>query len=95
METGTPVNMNWPASENGEIVYPAQWRVITNPDIKHANVMLGEAQNGFYPGFKTAKMIDFGLCVDDERYYEPDNKYIHGVGTPGLWPPVSFCTIQH
>lgn len=89
------MNKDEPKSDTGELPYPrrGEWLSIINPDIKPMNVMLGEAQDEFYPGFKTTKMIDFGLCCNDDRYNFSDNKYYqgYGVGTPGFCAPVSFC----
>lgn len=93
METGTAIRRNGPTNENGPLPYDVfHWPRIINPDIKPMNVMLGEAQDGLYPGFKTAKMIDFGLCVDDGRYNTYNGP--RQIGTEGFWPPVSSCMIS-
>ncbi|KAF1847600.1 kinase-like protein [Cucurbitaria berberidis CBS 394.84] len=83
METGMTVDKDQPAREDGHVLYSRNRKPIVNPDIKPMNVMLGEAQAGFYPGFKTAKMIDFGMCFDDNRY--ATGKV--GVGTQGNTAP--------
>ncbi|CAO2651441.1 Nn.00g040110.m01.CDS01 [Neocucurbitaria sp. VM-36] len=81
METGMAIDRNAPEQEDQPIYYPRNWQPIVNPDIKTLNVILSEAQNDFYPAYKTAKMIDFGLCFSDP------NKKGRGGGTPGLCAP--------
>ena len=94
METGTVIEKDAPAQENGQVHYPPDWLPIVNLDIKPMNVMLSEAQDDFYPAFKTAKMIDFGLCFNENKHII-DETQRHGVGTQGYWPPVSFFFIRN
>ena len=77
------------------------WQSIVNTDIKLGNVVLGHAQDGYYPAYKTPKMIDFGLAFDDNRYPDRNSKKRSGrpvryrqIGTRGSVPPVSLAHCQ-
>ncbi|KAJ4363432.1 hypothetical protein N0V83_009725 [Neocucurbitaria cava] len=87
METGTTIDKDSPANEYGRSDQPSaqEWNPMINVDIKPMNVILGESQRDFYPAYKTAKMIDFGLCHPSNRFTVEATK--HETGTPGFWPP--------
>lgn len=89
METGTTIDKDSPANEYVPRDQPSaqEWNPMINVDIKPMNVILGEPQRDFYPAYKTAKMIDFGLCHPSNRFTVEATK--HKTGTPGFWPPVS------
>lgn len=73
-----------------------RWRPVVNADIKLCSIIFGPAQSGYYPAFKTPKMIDFGVAFDDNRHpnrerkkkREPPHAYFL-LGTEGSRPPVS------
>jgi len=59
-----------------------------DPDIKPHNVVLTQPQNDYYPGYLTAKMIDFGIAKSEDECQNYECKR-HGIGTEGWGPPVS------
>ena len=63
-----------------------------DPDIKPRNVVLTQSQNNYYPGYLTAKMIDFGNAMDENSLTDYDGK-MNGIGTEGWGPPVSEHTV--
>jgi hypothetical protein len=65
------------------------WRAIINPDIKLANVVLGEARSDHYPAYKTAKFIDFGQAFEEDGKYDSAETK-RPIGTEGVWAPVSL-----
>ncbi|KAH8704596.1 kinase-like domain-containing protein [Phaeosphaeriaceae sp. PMI808] len=81
--------------QNIDIKNWGKWHPIVNPDIKLMNVVLGDAQENWYPAYKTPKMIDFGLAqYQDDIYGRYSKMSMTGcIGTPGeeppeqIWPP--------
>jgi serine/threonine protein kinase len=92
-QTGLTVPKNHPTHNNKtvNIALPTVdgWRPIVNPDIKLGNVVLGQALPEHYPAYKIAKMIDFGLAFNDNRYNTAASKRAQRIGTEGLCPPAS------
>ncbi|KAI1512014.1 Protein kinase domain containing protein [Pyrenophora tritici-repentis] len=75
------------------------WVPIVNSDIKDLNIVLGNAVQDCYPGYKMPKMIDFGLTFDDNRYPDARSKkdelgaWITAFrGTTGWNPPEAYAT---
>jgi serine/threonine protein kinase len=87
METGKNMIKYLPMNETDRVKPTKDWKPIINPDIKPMNVMLGEAQDNYYPAYKIPKMIDFGICFDDNRLDTALSK-LDGFGTPGWHAPV-------
>jgi hypothetical protein len=75
--------------KNSELDMKPGWRPIINSDIKPGNVVLGKAHEGYYPAFKVAKMIDYGLAWDDGRFTIAAHK-TRAIGRHGFNPPVSL-----
>ncbi|CBX97204.1 hypothetical protein LEMA_P103350.1 [Plenodomus lingam JN3] len=86
MQTGRTILPTQPSRPINPILPLEGWNPIVNPDIKPRNVVLGKPRPDYYPGYKCAKMIDFGICWDDERSSLSGNK--RGFGTRGYQPPV-------
>ena len=62
MYFGVAVDEN---TRDTDLCIPARgWEPIINPDIKLANVVLGDALPNWYPAYKTPQMIDFGLAFE-------------------------------
>lgn len=64
------------------------WVPVINPDIKLANIVLGDAHWNYYPAYKRPQMIDFGLAFEGEDHEHAAMR--RPIGTPGYNPPVSL-----
>ncbi|KAH7408704.1 kinase-like domain-containing protein [Phaeosphaeria sp. MPI-PUGE-AT-0046c] len=80
--------------QNSALLMYTGWGSLVNTDIKLANVVLGQSRPDFYPAYKTAQMIDFGLVVPETSYIDREAKKRNGryreIGTPGSRPPEQF-----
>jgi serine/threonine protein kinase len=88
LATGLPLAHNEPSGPevpNEKLRKADGWKTIINLDIKDQNVVLGDPVNGT-PAYKSAKMIDFGHCIDDPSAFTPDIRMT--MGTDGFMPPV-------
>ncbi|EUC30682.1 hypothetical protein COCCADRAFT_103267 [Bipolaris zeicola 26-R-13] len=90
MALGRPVPKHLPLDSYGEglNLKPVEgWKPIINPDIKTYNIVFAAPQPDYYPAYPTPKMIDFGLCFDDDYFFENPQYKALGVGTNGFGPP--------
>ncbi|KAL7776189.1 hypothetical protein CFE70_006602 [Pyrenophora teres f. teres 0-1] len=62
------------------------WRSIINPDIKTANVVLGEALPYHYPAYKVPKIIDYGHAFFEDPL-NPRVNPTRAIATTGWGPP--------
>lgn len=91
---GKPLTPDEPTDESAnrgeDNMELGNWRMFINLDIKPPNVCLGDS-NPSYPGFKSIKMIDFGLCwPPDHSLFWEDRRRLRGVpGTYG-WIPIEM-----
>ncbi|KAF3044247.1 hypothetical protein E8E11_007822 [Didymella keratinophila] len=60
------------------------WVPVINPDVKLANVVLGDAHSDYCPAYKRPQMIDFGLAFGGEDHEHA--AMMHTIDTPGCWP---------
>ncbi|CAE7187324.1 S-TKc multi-domain protein [Pyrenophora teres f. teres] len=90
MTCGTAISKNMPSDESGlglEDRFAPGWEPFINTDIKPENIVLTRSQDGYYPGYSTAKMIDFGIALTESKFESSEIK-VGGIGTLGWGPPV-------
>ncbi|CAA9963181.1 S-TKc domain containing protein [Pyrenophora teres f. maculata] len=101
MQTGHTIDEDQPEEPNPFFQVTQEdsgpWAPIVNTDIKHMNIVLGDAVQDYYPAYKMPKMIDFGLGHDDNRYPNKRSKLNRDGtwktahrGTPGWNPPEAY-----
>ncbi|KAE8863476.1 hypothetical protein PTNB73_06683 [Pyrenophora teres f. teres] len=89
MTCGTAISKNMPSDESGlglEDRFAPGWEPFINTDIKPENIVLTRSQDGYYPGYSTAKMIDFGIALTESKFESSEIK-VGGIGTLGWGPP--------
>ncbi|KAF2821499.1 hypothetical protein CC86DRAFT_426836 [Ophiobolus disseminans] len=97
-QTGYTISKSAPEDEDYE-PYPnthlhaaASWNPLFNPDIKPGNIVLGTAFPTYYPAYKPAKIIDWGITFVGNIYGTPGEKI--QIGTDGFHPPDQFVPVD-